>query len=63
VARTGVGNLLSLAATNTPLTASGIAAMGGSGIDPSSIAEYTQRFSNPANLAVENANYLQELDC
>jgi hypothetical protein len=61
VASTGIGNLTTLAATNTPLAASGIAAMGGSGIDPSSIAEYTQRFSNPTNLAVENANYLKEL--
>lgn len=61
VASTGIGNLTTLAATNTPLAASGIAAMSGSGIDPSSITEYTQRFSNPANLAVENANYLKEL--
>jgi hypothetical protein len=61
VASTGVGNLLSLAATNTPLTAAGIAAMQNNGIGALNIADNTRRYSDPANLAIENANYLQEL--
>jgi hypothetical protein len=61
VANTGVGNLLSLAATNTPLTAAGATAMSNNGIGALNVADNVQRYSNPANLAIENANYLEEL--
>jgi len=60
VAKTGVGNLSMLAATNTLLTPEGVEAMRRSGMDPKFLNEFINKYTIPENLAIENAKYLKE---
>jgi hypothetical protein len=60
VSRTGIGNLSTLAATNTPLARSGIASMLNRGYDKDTFNKHYQVYADPTRLAGKNAEYLQE---
>lgn len=60
VARTGIGNLSVLAATNTPLARSGITSMLDRGYGKDDFNKYFRVYADPTSLAGKNAEYLKE---